>query len=141
MEQGTPPPSDRRPRILVEHENPHVLARQLRTLEQAGFAVETCLGPTSYRDRRCPLTTRGTCNKAAAADVVVAGLPLGDIGVFIALRTQLPDTEVLLTLSEPERARIPLPDVLDEVATVVPRNQHGPELVATVRTALERSPG
>lgn len=141
MVQGTPLPHGRRPRVLVEHENPQVLARQMRTLEDAGFAVETCLGPSSFRDRTCPLVTRGTCRKAAAADVVLSGLPLGDIGVYIALRTQLPDREVLLALSDAERARIPLPEVLEEVASLVPRNQGREELVATVRSAMERRRG
>lgn len=45
---------------------------------------------------------------------------------------------MLLALSEGERARIPLPEVLDEVATLVPRNQDSDELVATVQEAADR---
>jgi hypothetical protein len=133
MDQG---PGSRRPRVLLEHQNPRVLARQWRTLEAAGFAVETCMGPSTFADRTCPLTSRGVCQKAAAADVVVAGLPAHDIAVYIALRTRFPDREVLLAMSEEERARLPLPHLLEEVANLVPRNQDGDELVATVRAAM-----
>lgn len=111
-----------RTRVLVEHENPCVLAEQAWALAAAGFDVEVCGGPRQQRGRVCPLAVRTSCPKAARADVIVNQLPLGDLRVYIAQRVMLPDCMVLLGLSPSERARHP---ILESVATTVPRNQSG----------------
>jgi hypothetical protein len=115
-------------RILVEHENPRVLAARVRDLEAAGFLVDTCPGPSAWPDKRCPLITDGRCEQAEQADVILAALPMDAIKVYIALRTHY-DVPVVLSLSDAERSRFP---VLDQIGPVVPRQLAGAELAAAV---------
>jgi hypothetical protein len=119
-------------RVLIEHQNPRVLTRHAKALSDAGFHVETCPGPSAFEDRACPLVEGRGCGPAERADVILNGLPLGDIEVFIAQRRNLPGTPTQLTLSEGERARVP---VLHRVADVIPRGLDPGELVGVVRRA------
>jgi hypothetical protein len=115
-------------RVLIEHQNPRILERVAAAATEAGLEVDTCCGPSTFPDRTCPMTTGAGCAKAHAADAIVCGLPLEDIGVFIALRRALPDVDIVLTLSEAERARLSMPGVLERLATVVPRDDTGSHL-------------
>lgn len=124
--------STTRTRVLVEHENPRVRRAQVATLEAAGYEVTECAGPASLEGGTCPLVERGQCEEARAADVVVNGLPLGELRVYIAQRARLDDGEVLLGLSSSERVRHP---ILDGLASSVPRNATGADLVEAVRSA------
>jgi hypothetical protein len=122
-------------RVLIEHENPLIRQTQAATLEAAGFDVTTCGGPAAQPGGACPLVTDGYCYDAANADVIVDGLPLGHLRVYVTQRTHLDDGEVLLSLSEAERVRHP---ILAGVATCVPRNVNGAELVEAVREAAAK---
>jgi hypothetical protein len=109
-------------RVLIEHQNPRILERVAAAARAAGMDVDTCAGPSTFADRTCPMTTGTGCDKAAAADMIVCGLPLEDIGVFIALRREHPDREIVLTLNPSELARLSMPGVIERLATVVPRD-------------------
>jgi hypothetical protein len=122
-------------RVLIEHQNPRVLTRHAKALSDAGFHVEVCPGPSAFDDRLCPLVAGRGCGPVERADVILNGLPLGNIEVFIAQRRTFPGTPTQLTLSEGERARVP---VLHHVADVIPRGLDPGELVGVVRRAYHR---
>jgi hypothetical protein len=67
--------------------------------------------------------------------VIVCGLPLEDIGVFIALRRRFRDAEIILTLSDQDQARLSMPGVLEHLATVIPRSASDEELRAAIVAA------
>lgn len=117
-------------RVLIEHENPRVAARQASQLHVRGFAVRVCPGPAGLEDGECPLAASGDCEMASTADVIVNELPLGRFPVFAAQRRRLPDRPVLLGLTDEERARFP---ALAVVAPTIPRTLDGDALAAAIR--------
>jgi hypothetical protein len=121
-----------RTRVLLEHENPRVLEAQAADLEAAGFEVRTCPGPIRLESRICPLVAHGRCPAAHATDVIVNGLPIEQLGIYVAQRTWLTDRAVLLSLTPQEQARHP---IIAGVATPIPRNVTGDILLDAVRSA------
>jgi hypothetical protein len=121
-----------RTRVLLEHENPRILDRQVADLEAAGFEVSTCSGPSRLASRTCPLVAHGRCTAAFAADVIVNNLPFEQLGVYVAQRACLPDRAVLLSLTQREQARHP---IVAELSEVIPRNLTGDPLRDAVRAA------
>lgn len=125
---------DTRIRVLIEHENPRVLSAQRRTLRAAGYLVEGCAGPNRQPERRCPLVDGRDCAKVAAADVIINGLPLGQLYVYVAAAIRLPDRPIILTLTDEERGRLP---ILEEMSAVIGRNSSGQTLVDAVRAVTD----
>jgi hypothetical protein len=70
------PPRSGRPRVLVEDPDGAVLWASARILEEAGYDVACCQGPTpaggGVARTCCPLLTGGACPLVEGADVVVS---------------------------------------------------------------------
>ncbi len=67
---------DTRPRVLIEEPDVVEAYASWRLLEEHGYEVSWCPGPTGERPRRCPLVTSGQCDLVCNADVVVTSLAL-----------------------------------------------------------------
>jgi hypothetical protein len=65
-------------RVLVELAGRAMGTAVERTLEQQGYQVAVCGGPTSLHRGACPLVTAGTCPLVDGADVVVYALDVDD---------------------------------------------------------------
>ena len=121
-------------RVLIEHEDPAVRAAQAATLGEAGFDVLTCAGPRAQPGGVCPLVPNGHCEAAEGADVIVNELPLNQVPVYVAQRTNLPDCPVVLGVSAADRQRAPR---VVGLADTMARDAGGEELVAAVREAVD----
>ncbi len=89
-------------RVLVEQSDGAAREVMARTLEAAGFHVETCAGPSAFRGRHCPLVGGGDCDMAHSADVIVCGLHLGSTDareVLHAHSVRNPGTPVIVEAS------------------------------------------
>jgi DNA-binding NtrC family response regulator len=89
-------------RVLIEQ--PDGAAREVmaRTLEDAGYRVDTCAGPSAFRDRHCPLVEGGDCEMAHEADVIVCALHLANAdsrAVLHAHEVRNPGTSVVVEAS------------------------------------------
>jgi hypothetical protein len=83
----------RRPRILIEDDEPSLAVSDFSMFWQAGFDVAFCSGPGADR-ASCPLSRGQPCQALAGADAVLHGLD-PRIGVASSIRRELPGTPVV----------------------------------------------
>lgn len=130
--------SDPRPRVLIEHEDPAWQWAAETALGSAGYATACCAGPELFAAGRCPLATSGTCLLATGADVVVHALSPhpASLEALRALRQQLPETPVVVSMAPPQATKHH-----DELAGcyVTSEPATAATLQACVATALRRA--
>jgi len=82
-------------RLLVVHPDPLVIMDRAIALEHAGYAVETCPGPTGTP---CPILDERACPLLDAADVLIYDAHLGSDQEMRVLVSRLRDTYADLPL-------------------------------------------
>ena len=122
-----------RPRVLVECPDSAMTWAMERVLDDAGFEVASCAGPSG--PSRCALIETGHCDLQAGADVVVNCLGgRGTGGPAIARRTSETRPEIpLIVGASPNRA----PGDLPWAASVLNQPWQAPTLVAMVDDVLD----
>jgi DNA-binding NtrC family response regulator len=123
-------------RVLIEQADGAAREVMARTLQEAGFHVDTCDGPDAAAKRPCPLVEGGECDLAHDADVIVCGLHVGNResrAVLHAHEVRLPGTPVVVEASRWQAAAYP-----DAVrgARILEHPVNRETLVQTVRDAL-----
>lgn len=85
----TPPtwPARRgRARILVENPDGAELWAHTEALQEAGYDVASCSGPSTDGHAVCPLVANGRCGAVEDADVVISTTTLGAVVAAISSR-------------------------------------------------------
>lgn len=90
-----------RPRVLVECPDSAMVWALERVLEDAGYEVAACAGPSAHAT--CALARTGRCELQAGADVIVNGLGPGEIARGVARDTAVayPDTPLVVGATGP----------------------------------------
>lgn len=88
-------------RVLVEHPDTTVRDILVRNLQDRGYAALGCGGPRPDTEGAvsCPFLHQEHCPAVDGADVIVNGLPVGQVSTRVMLhraRTQHPDLPVIL---------------------------------------------
>jgi hypothetical protein len=93
---SSPGLAGRRPRLLVEDDQPAAAVSDFSLFQDAGFDVAFCGGPEGDPGD-CPLLRGRRCMLVEGADVVLHGLDPG-LGVAAAIRNQRPELPVVVEL-------------------------------------------
>jgi hypothetical protein len=129
-----------RPRVLVEDPDGAVLWASARVLEEAGYDVACCQGPSGVGDGLprtcCPLLVGAACPLVEGADVVVSSTSLPQSA---EIQEAVARHEAELVVGGPERV---VAERLERIGTGAPLPYPiSPEkLVRAVAAALERTP-
>jgi hypothetical protein len=127
--------SSDRPRVLVESSDAVEQWALTGALEDAGYEVAVCDGP-SFHGAPCPLVRSGECHLAAGADVIVNRFRLSEPAnqdVVWAVQAARPETPVIVEAALQERERHA---ELLSACRVFPSPQSIAEVLAAVSGAL-----
>jgi len=121
-----------RPRLLIEDPDGALQVSDFRLFEEAGLDVALCHGPAPCDP--CPLVTKGNCQLAAEADVVLIGSGMAPYRdeVAAAHRRTRPDLPVVVAVRRHD-GEVPPPDC---VPLTVPSSVAGQ--IRAVWRALDR---
>ena len=75
-----------RARVLVENPDGAELWAHREALQEAGYEVATCFGPSTDGHASCPLVSSGRCGAVEEADVVISTASLGAVVAAISAR-------------------------------------------------------
>lgn len=158
LEHGGWPERSGRGRVLIEDPDPASLWAQAEILEEAGYQVATCAGPTAegehvpwFRRRpdwddphayeqplatRCPLIALGSCPLVDGADVVVSSTRLGESREILTVLARGTSTLIVEgTTEQLKRDEDIAPSAIQVAEPVSPEG-----LLAAVEAALAARP-